>query len=260
MFFRKFRKHRYIKVAPIMQFKIYAVCVCLVALSACRTSSTGAESYDFSRDVQIIERQIAAGDELRGPRLLIQFPKRYDIYLDHWIYINGHDFPPGYLFAFAAREQKAGRLEKSTFWYLVARGRYLYDVKRCRDKTVANRLRTVIGPQFAPTIKFMQKNASISINIGQQALKWDRESPVHTKLPVDECKRGINGWTKRDFSKAKPDTRPLPSSVVPIKQYVVPLPPGGADEWLLPAHRYPQIRQDALKAMENAIAGLSKYK
>jgi hypothetical protein len=206
----------------------------------------------FVTYIEDIEKSLAKEDA-NGAKVFRDFPKKYDHLIGPWFELNAHRLPPTYLFLHSGKLQNAKRLEEAIFWYIVARSRYLYDVGRCKDWTVRNRLGSVIGPQFKVTIEHAQKIPAKAQVIGYQALKWDREMPIHQMLPIDECKRGSDGMRQANMRKAVKIKR-KPGEIA--QRWELPMPEGGADQWLISPENFTEIRQKIFQQMEALVKNL----
>jgi len=229
----------------------------LVLLAGCLTPIEGLQKSQFDGRVQDIEKSLANGDS-KGFKLVRDTPKFIERQFAPWFKQNAHRFPPEYLYGFAARYQKFGDNQEAAFWYLVARSRYLYDLSRCTDKSVMDRL-YLMGQGFRPTLTYLVEHPAATGQIGERALAWDASTPLHTMLPLKTCTMGLKGWERTDFSKARRVERKA-GYVGGNKttMYVFPdVKVENVSEWIVPESEFPRIRKETQDIMKEAVSQLA---
>lgn len=168
-------------------------------------------------------------------------------------YLEQHaaELPPVLLYELSARVYAHDRWH-GVFWYYVARVRYTYDLMRCVDPTVMARLngadRFANGP--VTEIRLSPKQA---YGVALTALRWDREHPIHTALPVGECASGESYQFAHNkdavIRTAWPDDSPYLSQANPKPLF--------EDEWIRPHYEYDAIlkqARDRVRADVDALA------
>lgn len=144
--------------------------LCLVFWSI--SSSSGAEPFDISRAQQTVVKtnieQMALVDKLFSAEHSVRAA------VVEQVLIRPENFTPPVLYGLASALMNEGRSSEAVFWYHVAKMRVSYDVRRNRDKSLADVPQVLAMRLPKPLIQAVYfEHLDSALEVVKSAIEWD---------------------------------------------------------------------------------------
>jgi hypothetical protein len=171
--------------------------------------------------------------------------------LTRYLEANAQALPPLVLYELSARIYPYRQWD-GVRWYFVAYTRYAYDLFRCTDASVIERIEAADRLVQGPLTK-IRLEPRTAYAVALTALTWDREHPIHETSPLIECLSGETFLQTLDPEKTKV-MRAADGAVVLRPSDMTAI---DRDRWIKPLAEHPKLleaaRQKSRKRLESLL-------
>lgn len=191
---------------------------CLSTEARAQSRGPGAGANKYTADLQ---NALAKDDREAGIKIIRSAPPDIDGYFLLWLEDHAAEFPPEYFFPISQRFYARDK-DAAIKWFVVGRTRLMYDLYRCTDTSVRDKVSIASMPLQDTVIKAALDHPQRAHALGKEALAWDASMPIHTQSPLKICMNGLKGYA---LAMTKPAQR------APVNE----------SEWIKPRETHPAI-------------------
>ena len=178
--------------------------VSLVITAGCQTTNlpaafgeSGAQRY-----IGQVQTALAKDDREAGINAIRSAPTRVDSTFIPWLEDHAAELPPEYFYVIAQRVNRSDP-EAALKWWLIGRTRLTYDVWRCTDTSVRDKVAVADMAIQPDMVKILEKDSARAYALGKEALAREVAMQIHPQSPLKICMNGIKGYSRIGLSPAQ---------------------------------------------------------
>jgi hypothetical protein len=178
----------------------FATGSCLSTLAHAQSRAAGAGANKYTADLQ---NALTKDDREAGIRIIRSAPPDIDGYFLLWLEDHAAEFPPEYFFPISQRFYARDK-DAAIKWFVAGRTRLLYDLYRCTDTSVRDKVSIASASLQDTVLKTAMEDPQRTHALGKAALAWEASMPIHSQSPLKICMNGLKGYS---LAMTKPSQR-----------------------------------------------------